>query len=136
MKRREIREEIFKILFSLDFYHSEDWAEQIEIALDELRNREEAPVPADDYAYIESKIRNLVEKIPEIDAAINESAENWTTSRMGKAELSIIRLAVYEMRYEEGLTAPIAINEAVELAKKYGGDESPKFVNGLLARMV
>ena len=59
-------------------------------------------------------------------------AKGWKTGRMGKAELAILRLAVYEMKYDEDVPVKVAINEAVELAKKFGGDESPAFVNGIL----
>ena len=55
---------------------------------------------------------------------------------MGKVDLSIIRLAVYEMKYEESIPDKVAINEAVELAKKYGTDDSPSFINGVLAKLV
>ena len=63
-------------------------------------------------------------------------AKGWKTDRMGKSELAIIRLAVYEMLYDETVPVKVAINEAVDLARKYGGDESPAFVNGILAKLV
>ena len=62
-------------------------------------------------------------------------AKGWKTGRMGKAELAILRLAVYELKYDEDVPVKVAINEAVELAKKFGGDESPAFVNGILAKL-
>lgn len=63
-------------------------------------------------------------------------AEGWKTGRMGKVDLTLIRLAVYEMKYDEDVPVGVAINEAVELAKKYGTDESPAFINGVLAKLV
>ena len=72
----------------------------------------------------------------EIDAEINEKSTGWKTSRMGKVDLSIIRLAVYEIRFDEEVPEKVAINEAVELAKKFGTDESPAFINGVLAKFV
>lgn len=65
---------------------------------------------------------------------INEIAEGWKTERMGKVDLTILRLAVYEIRFDEDVPTSVAINEAVELAKKYGQDGSPSFVNGILAK--
>ena len=62
-------------------------------------------------------------------------AKGWKTSRMGKVDLTIIRLAVYELKYEEDIPTGVAINEAVELAKKYGTDTSSSFVNGVLAKL-
>ena len=70
-----------------------------------------------------------------IDEKINEIAEGWRTRRMGKVELTILRLAVFEMKYDEEIPEKVAINEAVELAKKFGGDEAPAFVNGILAKL-
>mgnify|MGYP002711360892 CR=1 FL=1 len=78
-----------------------------------------------DKEYISNKFHNIVEKIDEIDAAINEVSEGWKTRRMGKVDLTLIRLAVYEMKYEDDIPVKVAINEAVELAKQYGTDESP-----------
>ena len=75
-------------------------------------------------------------KIPELDAKINEVAEGWKTNRMGKAELTILRLALYEILYDDEVPKKVAINEAVELAKKFGGDEAPAFINGVLAKLV
>ena len=66
---------------------------------------------------------------------MNEVAKGWKTTRMGKVDLTIIRLAVYEMKYEEDIPVKVAINEAVELAKQYGTDDSPAFVNGILAKL-
>ena len=76
----------------------------------------------------------VMELIPELDQKLNHEALRWTTRRMGKVELTILRLALYEMEYDESVPEKVAINEAVELAKKFGGSDSPSFVNGILAR--
>ena len=78
----------------------------------------------------------IAKKVPEIDESINQIATGWKTGRMGKAELTILRLAVYEMKYDDEIPVGVAINEAVELAKKFGSDDSPAFVNGILAKLV
>ena len=83
---------------------------------------------------ISQKYEKIVEKLSEIDAMINEKAEGWKTGRMGKVDLTILRLAVYEIIFDETIPTQVAINEAVELAKKFGRDESAKFVNGVLAK--
>ena len=75
-------------------------------------------------------------KIPELDLKINEVAEGWKTKRMGRAELTILRLALYEILFDDDVPEKVAINEAVELAKKYGGNEAPAFINGVLAKLV
>ena len=96
----------------------------------------EEPWDAKDGAYISGKCEDIVAHLAEIDEAIDAVAEGWKTGRMGKVDLTLIRLAVYEMKYDEDVPVGVAINEAVELAKKYGTDESPAFINGVLAKLV
>ena len=131
MSRREIREQIFKILFRVEFHEREDMPEQLQLFMEELRQEENK-----DTRYIQEKYGNILERIGELDAMVNQVAQGWKTSRMGKADLAIIRLAVYEMKFEEDVPEGVAINEAVELAKSYGTDDSPSFVNGVLAKLV
>lgn len=128
MSRRELREQIFKMLFRIEFHESEELTEQMELFLEEEERSKE------DDAYIQEKYAKIAEKIEEIDAAINEKAKGWKTGRMAKVDLSILRLAVYEICYDEQIPTGVAINEAVELAKKYGTDNSPSFINGVLAK--
>ncbi len=129
MSRREIRENIFKLLFRVEFHDNDEMQEQFDMIEDELGNISEA-----DMNYIKDKFSKIVENIDTIDAEINEKSHGWKTSRMGKVDLSIIRLAVYEIRYEDDIPVKVSINEAVELAKKFGTDESASFVNGVLAK--
>ena len=130
MTRREIREQVFKMLFRVEFYNQEEMSEQIALCEDDACNWKEK-----DKTYIFEKVEKISEKLEEIDAKINEVSEGWKTGRMGKVDLTLIRLAVYEMLYEEDVPAKVAINEAVELAKQYGTDNSPSFVNGVLAKL-
>ena len=131
MTRREIREQVFKMLFRVEFYNQEEMSEQIALCEDDACSWKEK-----DKTYIFEKVEKISEKLEEIDAKINEASEGWNTGRMGKVDLTLIRLAVYEMLYEEDVPAKVAINEAVELAKQYGTDNSPSFVNGVLAKLV
>lgn len=131
MTRREIREQVFKMLFRVEFYNQEEMSEQIALCEDDACSWKEK-----DKTYIFEKVEKISEKLEEIDAKINEVSEGWKTGRMGKVDLTLIRLAVYEMLYEEDVPAKVAINEAVELAKQYGTDNSPSFVNGILAKLV
>lgn len=133
MKRRELRECIFQLLFRVEFNGQEEMPEQVSMFVDDMK--EESEVQADDEAYISGKYAKVVEKIPEIDAMLDEVSKGWKTSRMGKVDLTILRLAVYEMKFDEDIPEKVAINEAVELSKKFGGDESPAFVNGVLAKL-
>ncbi len=131
MTRRELRENVFMMLFRIEFHEEGDMTEQLSLLEEDL-----VDVKPEDLEYINRKCNDIIAKVTEIDAAINESTTGWKTTRMGKVDLSIIRLAVYEMKYEEDIPAKVSINEAVELAKKYGTDESASFVNGVLAKFV
>ncbi|MFG6383964.1 MAG: transcription antitermination factor NusB [Lachnospiraceae bacterium] len=131
MSRREIREQIFKLLFRAEFYKQEELSEQLQLFFEELDNREDK-----DAIYIQDKFEQILAHLTEIDGMINKVAQGWKTSRMGKVDLTLIRLAVYEMKYEEEVPIGVAINEAVELAKSYGSDDSASFVNGILAKLV
>ena len=130
MSRKQIREQIFQILFRIEFHNRNEIEEQIFLCLEEFDNLKEK-----DASYIKDKVLRIAELLDEIDEMVNTSAEKWKTTRMAKAELTIIRLAVYEMKYEEEIPVSVAINEAVELAKIYGSDNSPGFVNGILAKL-
>lgn len=130
MKRRELRERIFEILFRVEFMKEEDMEEQLELFFEDL-----AEAKPSDVDYIRKKYLAVREKMPLIDIMIDEKSKGWKTNRMGKVELTILRLAVYEMMFDEDVPSTVAINEAVELAKKYGGDDTPSFINGVLAKV-
>ncbi len=132
MSRRELREQIFKLLFRVEFNQKEELAQQESFFFDDDENR----MTEEESAQISEKFNRILVKVEEIDEAINEKAKGWSTSRMGKVDLTILRLAVYEMRYDEDIPDGVAINEAVELAKKFGQDSSSAFVNGVLAKFV
>ncbi len=130
MGRRELREQIFKLLFRIEFNKPEEMKEQEELFFED----DEKLIPEDGQEYIMNKYTNIVMQKPDIDAMINQIAEGWKTERMGKVDLTILRLAVYEIKFDEDVPASVAINEAVELAKKFGQDGSASFINGILAK--
>ena len=130
MTRRELRENVFMMLFRVEFHDAEELSEQLSLHDEDLEAAKDA-----DKEYITSKVNAIVEKLPEIDEAVDAVSQGWKTRRMGKVDLTLIRLAVYEMKYEEDIPVKVAINEAVELAKQYGTDDSPAFINGVLAKL-
>ncbi len=132
MTRRKIREAIYRLLFRVEFYPPDAYDEQVGLFFDSDSWSESAT--DEEREYVSSKFGRIVEKIPEIDAAVDSNSRNWTTSRMSKSDLAIIRLAVYEILHDDDIPTSVAINEAVELAKKYGQDSSGAFVNGVLAK--
>ena len=122
MTRSKIRENVFKMLFRVEFHDKSELAEQMELLNDELTN------PTDEEKqYIDEKCSAIIEHMA-------EKSTGWKTNRMAKVDLAIIRLAVYEIKFEDDIPTKVSINEAVELAKKYGADESGAFVNGVLAK--
>ena len=131
MTRRQLRENVFRILFRADFHEAENLQEQLDLYIDDLEEMQES-----DISYISNKCKDIFSKIAEIDEAINASTKGWKTTRMSKPDLAIIRLAVYEIKYEDSIPNKVSINEAVELAKQYGTDDSASFVNGVLAKFV
>lgn len=146
MIRRQIRETAFRILFVLNFCPADQMQDQLnfyftdhtELEIDDLTEEEDqkAVIRLDQASWpeITAKCLGAAGHLPEIDRIIEESSEGWKLSRLTKVDLTLLRLAVYEMKFEN-LPSGIAINEAVELAKRYGTDKSPAFVNGILAKI-
>lgn len=131
MGRRKLREHIFRLLFRRDFFPEEEMKEQEAFYIEYLADPEQKEVD-----YIVQKTEKIMAMIPELDNMVNEHSVGWQTERMGKVDLTIIRLAVYEMKYDDDIPVSVAINEAVELAKRYGSENSPAFINGVLAKMI
>lgn len=130
MTRRKARENIFSLLFRVEFNDKEEMSMQESMFIEE---HDIAPVDADE---MHAKLKDIISKLDEIDNAINENVTGWNTERIGKVELTILRIAYYEMKYDDLVPESVAINEAVELAKKYGQDNAPSFINGVLAKLV
>ena len=131
MTKREEREHLFKLLFCKDFHDVEELHEQIE-----MYQTQQEVTNAEEFAPVKAKLEAIVAQEGTIDMILSEAAEGWRLNRMGKAELTILRIATYEIRYDEEVPDKVAINEAVELAKKYGNDASSGFVNGVLAKVI
>lgn len=132
MTRSELRKNIFKIIFRLEFHPDEEMNEQLAIRLAEL---EEEEVAKKDITYICDKTKAIMESMEELDQVISENSKGWKVERLGKTELAILRLAVYEILKDDDIPKSVAINEAVELAKVYSSDEAPRFINGILAKL-
>lgn len=130
MSRSELREHIFKMIFGIEFSSEEQVEEQLLLYLDQLED-----VSEKDYSYMLEKAKAVVAHVSEIDQMINETSTGWKTNRMNKVDLSILRLAVYEMKMDEDVPVKVAINEAVELGKRFSGDEGPSFINGVLGKL-
>ncbi len=130
MKRRELREQIFKLLFQIEFYEDAELPEQLRLYFEEM-----PPVDEKSRQYIEEKYARIIAQLPDIDETIEAVSKGWKVNRMGKVDLAIMRLACFEIKYDEDVPTGVAINEAVELSKLFGGEDSASFVNGVLAKM-
>ena len=131
MTRKQIREHTFKALFQKEFCDHEEYRERCGLYVEELE--ELSPERREE---IRQRALAVEENLEELDLRLNQLAEGWKTSRMGKVELTILRLAAYEILKDEQVPDKVAINEAVELAKVYGGENSPGFVNAILGKLV
>ncbi|MCH4040219.1 MAG: transcription antitermination factor NusB [Eubacteriales bacterium] len=130
MSRRKLREHLFKLIYLTAFNSSEEMPEQAKLYLDGIEDLDEK-----DRAFLEQRWQAVSSKEKDIDDLLNSTARGWKTSRFGSCDLAILRVAVYEMKYDDTIPEGVAINEAVELAKQYGGSESPAFINGILGEI-
>lgn len=139
MSRSQIREQIFKLLFRVEFNSQEDMPEQVKLFMEsptldkDEDNCKEISISDNEQQYIINKYDDIVSHMSEIDGIINDNAKGWSTDRLGKVELTILRLAVYEIKYDNDIPVSVAIDQAVELSKRFGRDESYSFINGILA---
>ena len=136
MTRHEMRECIFCLLFQNEFYATEEFDEQMSNFLENFHFPEEHEISDKDEQEVRDKVARMFAFLPDIDEKISSSAKGWKIDRIAKAELAILRLAVYEALYDDAVPVGVAVNEAVELAKQYGDDNGAAFVNGILGKIV
>ena len=130
---RTRREKLFLMLFQHEFHETAEFREQIALYTENYDDDAQAVVPNEE---LTERLFDIVDKLGSIDARLNAAISGWKLNRIGKVDITILRLAAYEMKYDDTIPVKVSVNEAVELAKKYGGDSSPSFVNGVLARMI
>lgn len=129
MKRRKAREHALQILFQLDVRKTKLSAAILKHFWAEYNPDEEIK------AFAEETVKGTNKHLPEIDLLIRQCAENWSLDRMAVVDRNVLRMAVYEILYRQEIPTSVTINEAIEIAKKYGSDESGAFVNGILDRV-
>ena len=130
MKRREAREIAFCLIFEKDFMKDMSCTDVYNNALIYLDYNE-----IDSEPYILSTFKGVYENIEDIDTLINNSSSNWESDRISRVSKAILRLATYELKYAEDIPVKIAVNEAVELAKKFDDEKAFSFINGVLAKI-
>ncbi|HHY42030.1 MAG TPA: transcription antitermination factor NusB [Thermoanaerobacterales bacterium] len=124
MSRKIAREQAFKILVAIDVGNN-TIEEASEIVIGSLKDD-------DQKSFVFREVNGVLENLSSIDKMINKYSEDWTVNRMASTDRNILRLAVYEILNCPDIPVSVTINEAVEIAKKYGDENSYKFINGLL----
>ena len=130
MGRKRARDNAFKCVYQLSFGQDIDLSKILENCYIENENDEE------EKEYIETVLNGINSNIEKIDNIILSNLKNWTIDRIFKIDLAILRLAIYEILFIDNIPVKVSANEAVELAKTYGNNESKYFVNGLLAKVI
>lgn len=128
MSRQQARETAFKMIFQMDV--GKNPLEVAELTMNEAM--EEKAVSEKERSYIMGLVAGVADKKEELDAFIIEHAKGWTIDRINVIEKNLIRLALYEIRYLSDIPYEVSVNEAIELAKRYGEDDAYSFVNGIL----
>lgn len=130
MGRKKARDSAFKCIYQLGF----DFDLNLEDILE--HTYEENDCTEEEKEYISKLLKGIVENIDIIDEEILKNLKGWTIDRIAKIDLAILRTAIYEIKYIENIPVKVSVNEAVELAKMYGSENSANFVNGLLAKVI
>ena len=135
LSMRQFRIEVFKGVFLMEFHDEEGITAQLDDMYDPDTSLDEIKISEADSTAITDKCKAIIDSSTQLDQIISDNLDKWTINRIGKVELTILRVAIYEYKIE-GLDAAIAINEAVDIAKIYGGDKSGAFINGVMAKVV
>lgn len=144
MSRKLAREIAFKVVFSNNFQSTEgitsdlihELVETLAKDVEFINAENEDNLSTEDRKYIDEISMGVMQKTEELDDKIKTYLKGWTMDRIGKTDLAILRLAVYEILYREDIPYKVSINEAVELAKRFCDDTSPSFINGVLAALI
>ena len=128
-QRRENRMATVQFLYSYELNPPEVLVDGIRVFLEGLEQ------PREYFAFAEELIHGVIENIEAIDSAVQEQAQNWKFDRIAKEDLSILRLAIYEMLYRTDIPPIVSIDEAIELSKIFSNQDSKRFINGILDKM-
>ena len=127
MARREARELIMKMLYEMTFHPEKDANLLLEGYTQDMKGKVKD--------FIVNEFNGVLQHQEEIDSIIEASSTNWSINRIAKVDHMLLRMAVYELKWGEDIPQKVAINEAIEIAKVYSTDKSPKFINGILGNI-
>jgi transcription antitermination protein NusB len=131
MSRRLARETALQVLFQMDMA-----GEKPDIPTVVRHWAEEFAVPETSIPFAQELVEGTLSHLEEIDTKLGQLSEGWAVSRMANVDRNLLRLACYEILYREDIPGRVTINEALEIAKRYGSEESGKFINGILDRII
>ena len=132
MNRREARENAFYLIFQIGFHQTEELEQMKELFFEQ----KEQEIPKEQREFILKEVEGTKAHLLEIDEIITKKSKKWKKERISKVDIAILRLAIYEIYFSEEVPNSVAINEAVELAKEFGTEQSPAFINGILGSIV
>ena len=130
MSRKKARDNAFKCIYELEFIKDKNLDDILSNCYEENNNSTE------EKEYIQMIVNGVKENIKKIDSIILSKLKNWSLDRIAKIDLAILRLAIYEILYVDSIPDKVSANEAVELAKTYGNNDSKSFVNGVIAKVI
>lgn len=130
MTRSELREQMFRLCFSIEFIGAEEFDEQIEMYFEN-----QVEVSEKNRVYIKTRAQEMFSHLEEIDEKISANSKGWKIERLGKAELSILRLAIYEIMFDDDIPDNVAISEAIGISQKYCDEKAKAFINGILGKI-
>jgi len=132
MNRHELRDRVFRLLFRVEFNSPEEMPEQVRFFCED---EDYGTIEEEDSAFVKDKYDKIISHKDELDAIISENISGWDLDRIGKVELAVLRLAAYEMIMDEEIPTGVAMDEAIEIAKTYGQENSGSFVNAVLSKI-
>jgi N utilization substance protein B len=137
MSRRRAREIALQVLYSIDANSDVDPKAALAHYFDRFAAEEREDEPAEseaavDQGFVETLVREVSERRAEIDDLLGQLSRNWRVERIARVERTILRMALYELKFRDDIPARVTINEAIELAKRFGSADASAFVNGLL----
>ena len=132
MNRREARKNAFYLIFQIGFHQTEELEQMKELFFEQ----KEQEIPKEQREFILKEVEVTKAHLLEIDEIITKKSKKWKKERISKVDIAILRLAIYEIYFSEEVPNSVAINEAVELAKEFGTEQSPAFINGILGSIV
>jgi transcription antitermination protein NusB len=134
LSRRRAREVALQVLYSLDANPEQDASAALAFYFDRFASEDDGPEGDElvDRSFVETLVREVTDRRPALDELLQQVSRNWRIERIARVERTILRIALFELAHRPDIPPAVAINEAIELAKRFGAADAPAFVNGIL----